>query len=432
VRCDKRNLLTGVIRSCSRQVLAAAVGLVAAAVGLGLAPGAAGASQVSVRERCNKASCEDNLDFRAAPGETNIVTAADRPLLPSGQNAAFTVSDMGAPLHAGSGCSSIDPHTATCSIPVADTVVPLTFDLGDGNDRLDARRVAEKVVANGGPGDDVLLTGPGDDTLKGGPGHNFLDGGGGVNTADFRDARTPVRVDLQAPGPQGAVGSQDTLRNIQNVDAASTSHDVLRGNASDNFLYGGPYALIDGRAGNDTLTGGPGSHLIGGTGKDILRGSNEDAPLRPPGVRISCGPGFDEVGATLIDTVTADCEHVEPDGGSPNAFVHLVSRPGPRRPFAAWRTGCYEDPPASCDTIVSAHADSPHGPLLALRHIHQRAPRGGVTPYNYSLFLSPAGRRLLRQRHRITVSLLEHIPPYRGPHHLYVPPLLGVRFVLRG
>ena len=425
-------MLVRVIRSCSRGMLAVAVGLVAAAVGLGLAAGPADASQVSVRVLCNKAGCGDNLDFRAAPGETNIVTAADRPVLPSGQTvAAFTISDMGAPLHAGSGCSSTDPHTATCSIPAADSVVGLAFDLGDGNDRLDARGVVEKVAANGGPGDDVLLTGPGDDTLMGGGGHDFLDGGGGVNTADFRDARTPVRVDLQAPGPQGTVGSQDTLRNIQSVDAASTSHDVLRGNASDNFLRGGPYALIDGRAGNDDLAGGPGSRLIGGTGNDLLQGSNQDAPLRP-GVRISCGPGFDEVGATLIDTVTADCEHVEPDGGSSNAFVHLVSRPGPRRPFAAWRTGCYEDPPASCDTIISAHADSPHGPLLALRRIHQRAPRGGVTPDNYSLFLSPAGRRLLRQRHRITVSLVEHIAPYRDRHHPYVPPLLGVRFVLRG
>src|SRR5205823_1157751 len=88
------------------------------------------------------------------------------------------VTDAGAPLTPGEGCTPIDAHTARCDTYEG---VPLgvgTFDLGDRGDRLDASQLDAPVSARGGSGDDRILGGVFTDDLDGGTGHDLLDGGG--------------------------------------------------------------------------------------------------------------------------------------------------------------------------------------------------------------------------------------------------------------
>ncbi|MGL5082185.1 MAG: calcium-binding protein [Microcoleaceae cyanobacterium] len=73
----------------------------------------------------------------------------------------------------------------------ATDVKQINFSGGEGNDTLDASQARTPIVADGGPGDDVLIGGrrvdllsggEGNDNLSGGEGNDVLDGGTGVDT----------------------------------------------------------------------------------------------------------------------------------------------------------------------------------------------------------------------------------------------------------
>ena len=106
---------------------------------------------------------------------------------------AFAVRDLATPLLAGTGCTSVDAHKATC--PAAG-IRSFSADLGRNSDRAvvgnrlrlaavvirggvgadTLSSVASRVVFYGGPGHDRLLGGPRADVLLGKRGADFIRG----------------------------------------------------------------------------------------------------------------------------------------------------------------------------------------------------------------------------------------------------------------
>jgi RTX calcium-binding nonapeptide repeat (4 copies) len=264
-----------------------------------------------------------NVVYAAAPGEPNDVIVA--PGLPG----TWVVRDTGAPVTAGSGCTSIDAATAICTLPAGMMFRGIQVSTGDMDDRVVAdppvsddyvglRRIVDGGpgddelrsngeiyggadddtlvggagldVLDGGPGRDVMRAGAGDDRLRPGRSSDVLDGGAGRDLADYADGRsTPVTVDLVAHQMRGAGGERDVLHGIESVSGGQ-GPNVLRGDDGPNVLTGGDGEdRLSGRGGDDTLTGGSGADReSGGSGDDEL--STQDR-----GDRVFGGPGADQL-----------------------------------------------------------------------------------------------------------------------------------------
>lgn len=140
------------------------------------------------------------------------------------------IHDGSAPITPGAGCQSIGADEVSCPsgtsvrITTADGVdvvmvaartgvVPLTVDLGDGDDHFIGSATAaggagddvleagqRPAILAGGPGVDTLVGGPGADRLDGGPGDDTLRGGSGDDSLNVGDA-APHRQGNAAPPP---------------------------------------------------------------------------------------------------------------------------------------------------------------------------------------------------------------------------------------
>jgi hypothetical protein len=165
---------------------------------MALAPATAQAGSVGVTA--------GSLSFAAAAGEANDVTIGPWGL-------ALKVTDSGtksgAPiaLTVGTGCWRLSMTSAACAVPPNG----VQLDSGDGADRLDASTLATtKVYANGGAGDDVVLTGGGSDTLTGGTGADTLSGGAGDDSFQARDGEAD-RIVCGGGSDSGTADAQDTI-----------------------------------------------------------------------------------------------------------------------------------------------------------------------------------------------------------------------------
>jgi serralysin len=140
---------------------------------------------------------------------------------------------------------------------------------GTGNDKLVGNQAANTL--RGGAGNDHLIGHEGNDRLFGGAGADRMDGGAGDDRAEYADARSGVRVDLDRPDTNTGIAAGDTLISVEHL-FGSKYDDNLRGNSEDNTLYGrGGNDSLVGRGGNDLLIGGPGADLLhGGGGADIF------------------------------------------------------------------------------------------------------------------------------------------------------------------
>src|SRR3954454_1111096 len=87
------------------------------------------------------------LDARA--GEANDVSWRD-------EGTTFTAHDAGAPLAASTGCTAVDEHTATCTLPSGAPAAKPAIALDDGDDRFTALSAARPATVSGGPGNDDL------------------------------------------------------------------------------------------------------------------------------------------------------------------------------------------------------------------------------------------------------------------------------------
>jgi Ca2+-binding RTX toxin-like protein len=124
--------------------------------------------------------------------------------------------------------------------------------LNDGNDLLDGRLGAMLGAADGGAGDDTLLSGLAAETLLGGEGQDWLDGGDGADSL------------------AGGTGNNRLFAGAGNDSVASEDgDDALSGEDGDDWLLS--------NRGNDSLAGGDGADtLIGGDGDDTLAGGAGD------------------------------------------------------------------------------------------------------------------------------------------------------------
>ena len=161
-------------------------------------------------------------------------------------------------------------------------------------------------LLSGGAGDDILEGLNGDDVLIGGAGNDVLNGGLGRDTADYSNAASAVRAQLNTgTASNDGDGGTDTLIGIENL-TGSAFNDLLVGDAGGNVLRGGLGAdTLLGLAGNDVLWGGAGAanQLQGGLGDDwyVLEANDTVVEFE--------GEGTDTVEARINTYVLAN--HVE-------------------------------------------------------------------------------------------------------------------------
>jgi hypothetical protein len=121
------------------------------------------------------------LRVTAAPGELNALTVTT-----SFAGASMVVSDLGAPLSAGTGCTATEDGSASCPTGASVPITNIEVDAGDLDDSVAVVAPLPAVIL-GGDGDDRLTGGDGADTLVGGGGTDFVDGGAGEDAVDVRD-----------------------------------------------------------------------------------------------------------------------------------------------------------------------------------------------------------------------------------------------------
>ena len=285
----------------------------------------AGAATVQVR----LAPGEWRAEYLAAPGERNDVSFARV------DGYTLRIADASLPLVAGEGCRLLDPRTAECGI---DPNLPYMgingelntgfADLGDGDDTARVGQAPVALVADGGPGNDVLEGGRGYDRLNGGGGRDRLRGevlrDGDRTGASDRDVLEGALVDYSNRTEDLVVDlarparNEDLLRSVGDVRGGSGDDDI-GGNGAVNRLNGGPGDdHVDGEGGHDFLFGGLGDdrvhghagddYLIAGGGRDDVRGDAGDDRMSLDAADVArCGPGFDGLGGFGME-IGRDCE----------------------------------------------------------------------------------------------------------------------------
>ena len=332
------------------------------------------------------------LRYVAGAGENNDVTVTE---IENSWPSAFVVSDPGATIAVGSGCVSVNAHTAAC-IARSGSMYNARVELGDGDDVMHPTTAMMRI--DGGPGSDRLFGGDSDDHLNGGGGADEIHGGDGddeLSDGDSDDAAGPdvldggpgddwvsyelraasLRVDISDPRPDGATGEDDLLIDIENVHSGR-GDDLLVGDDGSNWF-------------NDE---GGTNRMIGKAGADQFRGARAG--------EVDCGPGTDLVrNATASVRLDRSCETLY---RSWQDFGFRV-RAYPRREsggltLVMWcdSTDGVEFPCSGTVTIVARAGTLARGPI----------PRGTGRQAAH-LRVTPTGRRVLERREVAAVLRLE-------------------------
>jgi hypothetical protein len=404
-----------------------------------LAPAAAQAATVAVVDPLPAASDSTvTIRYQAAPGEANRLRLTI-PAQDSTQSARdFTFEDPGAEVHAGQGCNQVDAHTAVCPEHYDLFFYPPQIRLGDRDDRLHA---SASVVADGGPGDDLLVGGGfdeldgggGTDRLVGGtfddvltdgdrdgapgnvgPNRDVLLGGAGDDTISYAGRRRGVTVNLADHTPTGEPGENDKSSGFE--DATGGAGDELVGTNGDNVLVG--------HAGDDHLLGRGNSaaryaldRLYGGAGRDRLEGGDGNDWLVPGRGRdrFSCALGFDEVFDPVAGERVGRCEWMTFSGnfGDGDTSVSLPPHPKVHRRYLDYgRVICLRDQdgePETCNgplTVREAygkHRLVGRGRVIGDRDVF---PSGGTPPVHVRL--TKLGRKLVHRPRGVVTNGFLH------------------------
>jgi hypothetical protein len=388
--------------------------IVAGLAVLTVAPASAGAATLHIEPG---AFGIGHAFYTAGPGERNRPAVAFEA---DGQD--FTISDPGAAIAPGAYCDSIDEHTAHCTAPQitlpnapdwARRIQSFEAQLGDMDDRFTSP-AGVAVVANGGPGSDVLEGGSGGDVFDGGGGRDVLVGGEGAdiftdgdsdsgagpdrldggpdgNRVSYERRRVGVTIDLAA-GTAGAPGENDVLTGFDEA-VGGDGGDRISGTDDPNALVGnGGDDVITGLSGADLIEAGDGDDRVsGGAGNDYLDGGKGvDAP--------SCGTGRDVVMSTTLGELLGPlCDVV--GVGRIGGFLPLLPRPtSVSRRAVVVRAACLPDPDEDyhpCRGTVKLHEAGGRRRLFARATF---ALEGHVSEREVRLRLTPLGRRLVSRR----------------------------------
>lgn len=157
-----------------------------------------------------------------------------------------------------------DFDTAKYSSSKKNITVDLRSGIASGNDiGLDRLVSIEAVI--GGTGNDTIYGNSGNNELEGGGGNDLLDGGDGFDSAEYKNSKSNLTINLQTGTATGADIGSDTLRNIEEACGGS-GNDVIKGLLN-------IASQLEGGLGNDKLSGGTQADtLIGGDGNDLLDG----------------------------------------------------------------------------------------------------------------------------------------------------------------
>jgi hypothetical protein len=411
-----------------------------------LCTASAGAATVSVRPSSQLGVTLAPLEivYQAAPGEANRVVIEG-----TGGSPRWTLSDPGAAVVPGDGCTAIDAHTASCGGP---PVAPGTLwglleladaSLGDGDDAIRISQPAMlgarlRLFADGGPGDDVLAVGWDGGELRGGPGDDrlvsiaaaassVLDGGGGrdelhgghgddtmsdgdldgatgdaapgpdvfdggisgSDTISYERRTAPVSVDLARRAPQGARGEGDRVRRVRNV-------------------IGG--------AGDDRLSGDRESNeLDGGGGRDTLAGRDNNDYFRNADGPISCGGGED----SIFDPVAADyarrgCETAlrHPEGSGTTSLVY-PERVRPR--VVGYRVQCPTEEEELFLLWCVGRVTMRQATGGRRRLADGRSRRGRWKDHGFDVALTRLGRRLASRRSGVLSTVTFSVRAHGAP-----------------
>jgi Ca2+-binding RTX toxin-like protein len=263
------------------------------------------------------------VQYLAGPGEANRIVVHEL------SSRDLEITDTGATISVGVGCTSVSPDTARCSYP--DCAV--TFNLGDGADLLSLLDAEvcdgeyrggegnDTIIGGslsssleylfGGPGDDRLRGRAGDDVLNGGLGADTLRGGAslscetagfcraGTDTVTYATRTNDVFVDTDGVADDGELLEGDMVEGIEEI-IGGHGNDILVGTSvTTSFAEGRPRPFgttILGGAGNDILRGGGALNwLRGDSGNDVIRGRGGPDLLsgRSGNDRLFGGPGRD-------------------------------------------------------------------------------------------------------------------------------------------
>jgi RTX calcium-binding nonapeptide repeat (4 copies) len=414
------------------------------------------AAPVSSAEAAEVSLEREYYDCRGCPPTGLLVVQAgrgeaNRIVVGRAEAGEIRVTDAGAPLVAGPGCTAVGGQRVDCptSVPAlmafvfagdgADTFsssLGVTVDGGGGNDRLVGSPFADALY--GGEGRDVLRGQDGDDALGDGrrltlslplgtfapvrAERDVFDGGAGVDTLGYTGRRRGVMVNLGGHGRDaGARGEGDLLRRVEDV-VGTDGDDRLFGDESANALDGGAGDdVVVGRGGDDRLEGSTGSNRVrGDAGNDLIE--VDSGSTSPPfeRQRVWCGPGRDRVEHLYRnDFGEDDCEQVV----IYEFYAVRVLLPPPtlRRPPLASMNECIAI--QYCNVRMEARlARSPDrrrpglkGLLLA--HASARLPSAilpDVTIPTLTMHLSKRGSRLLRRHRSLLIRIRLNAPPDSG------------------
>jgi Ca2+-binding RTX toxin-like protein len=268
------------------------------------------------------------LTYAAGAGEANRVTVTveretvELPDVGDFTELTWLVTETAAPLVAGEGCTSIDPHHASCPAPRSPRDVAVAIALGDGNDWGSAAAACFYIeepedgftscqtTLRGEAGNDTLFATDDDDVsndLSGGVGHDTLHGGGYLRGGPGRDRLLGDGYD-------------------EGTFAGGPGADIVRGTGGGDTIYGdnpsrgcGIRALA--RGGGDRLFGGVGPDFIAGCGgNDLVHG----------------GPGRDDLdGSAGADRLVGGRARDDLDAGAGNDT--LYARDGRADTLFGWR-----------------------------------------------------------------------------------------------
>jgi Ca2+-binding RTX toxin-like protein len=265
-------------------------------------------------------------DYLAAPGEANHIVI-DR------QDSAgtFTYTDTGVSSIDNSPFSpcTVSGNQATC--PRTNSSLLFEVFSGDMNDTISDPQPGYMFNMYAGSGNDEITATSSIDIADGGPGDDLLIGSSG-SQALIGDGNRDDSGDYSSAPP--APPNNDRLIGKDGVDflIAGPGADSLDGGDGVDELEGGDGNDTEiGGAGNDEIdfarTEGGGSDVLdGGEGDDIIVGSyDQGAPDA-----ISCGPGMDRAQIGANDRIDSECERVEqlvscPAEAGPCNFTVLVS-----------------------------------------------------------------------------------------------------------